>query len=97
MLPLLGQLTPGSPVMRELAEPAPDCRTRFLVFPATSTTWSGRAETPGWNIPDLTVRNVPVSGVGHLSMPNNSSIAFTIASALTELDPFETPERSDPA
>src|SRR3712207_7796562 len=30
MLPLAGQLTPGSSVLRELAEPAPECRTRFL-------------------------------------------------------------------
>jgi hypothetical protein len=40
--------------------------------------------------PDLQVSNIPLSGVGHLSMPNNGQVAFRIASALAELDPFET-------
>ena len=97
MLPLLGQLTPGSPVLRELAEPAPDCRTRFLVFASDLDHMVRPSRNARLEHPDLTVRNVSVSGVGHLSMPNNPSIAFTIASALTELVPFETPERSDPA
>jgi triacylglycerol lipase len=91
-LPLLGQLTPGSPVLRALAEPAPDCRTRFLVFASdldhmVRPTGNARLEHP-----DLSVRNVAVHGVGHLSLPNNASVAFTIASTLTELDPFETSE-----
>ena len=47
--------------------------------------------------PDLSVRNVAIQGVGHLSLPNNSSVAFTIASALTELDLFETSETPGPA
>jgi pimeloyl-ACP methyl ester carboxylesterase len=91
MLPLLGQLTPGSPVLRELAEPAPDCRTRFLVFASDLDHVVRPSRNARLEHPDLSVRNIAVSGVGHLSMPNNSSIAFTIASALTELDPFETP------
>jgi triacylglycerol lipase len=36
--------------------------------------------------PDLNVRNIAVHGVGHLSMPNNGRIAFTIARALQQLD-----------
>ena len=97
MLPLLGQLTPGSPVLRELAEPAPDCRTRFLVFASDldhliRPTGNARLEHP-----DLSVRNVAVRGVGHLSLASNSFVTFTIASALTELDPFETPDPPDPA
>ena len=51
MLPLLGQLTPGSPVLRELAEPAPDCRTRFLVFASDLDHVVRPAATPGWSIP----------------------------------------------
>jgi triacylglycerol lipase len=96
-LPLAGQLTPGSSVLRELAEPAPHCRTRFLVFASdldhmVRPTGNARLEHP-----DLSVRNIDVRGVGHLSLPNNASVAFTIASALTELDPFETSEPPDPA
>ena len=41
--------------------------------------------------PDLQVENVFVRGIGHLSLPNNGQVAFRIASALAELDPFETP------
>jgi len=90
MLPLLGQLTPGSPVLRELAEPAPGCRTRFLVFASdldhmVRPTGNARLEHP-----DLSVRNIAVRGVGHLSLTNNSLVSCTIASALTELDLFET-------
>lgn len=96
MLPLLGQLTPGSSVLRELAEPTPGCRTQFLVFASdldhmVRPTGNARLEHP-----DLCVRNVTVRGVGHLSLANNSSVAFTIASALTELDPFETSQPPSP-
>ena len=93
MLPLLGQLTPGSPVLRELAEPASYCRTRFLVFASDLDHLVRPTSNARLDHPDLSVRNVEVRGVGHLSLTNNSWVAFTIASALTELDPFET---SDP-
>jgi triacylglycerol lipase len=90
ILPLVDQLTPDSAMIRELAEPAPDCGTRFVAFYSDidHLVWprrNGRLDHP-----DLQVRNVPVSGVGHLSMPNNSSVAFKICSTLAELDPFET-------
>jgi hypothetical protein len=96
-LPLLGQLTPGSSVLRELAEPAPDCRTRFLVFASDLDHVIRPSDNARLEHPDLSVRNVAVRGVGHLSLPSNSSVAFTIASALTELDPFETSETPGPA
>ena len=97
MLPLASQLTPGSSVLRELAEPAPECRTRFLVF-ASDLDHMVRPASNGRLVhPDLSVRNVAVRGVGHLSLPNNASVAFTIASALTELDPFETSDPPTPA
>ena len=43
-----------------------------------------------------TVGNIPVTGVGHLSMPNNGQVAFKITSALAELDPFETRRAGPP-
>jgi triacylglycerol lipase len=90
MLPLLDQLTPESSVIRELAEPAPGCRTRFVVFYSDidHVVWPSR--NARLDHPDLQVRNISVSGVGHLSMPNNGQVAFRIASAVAELDPFET-------
>lgn len=91
LLPLFGQLTPGSAVLRELAEPAPHCRTRFLAFASDLDHMVWPRSHARLEHPDLQVRNVDVQGVGHLSLPNNASVAFTIASALTELDPFEAP------
>ena len=85
MLPLFDQLTPESTLIGELAEPAPGCRTRFVVFYSDidHVIWPSR--NARLEHPDLQVRNIPVSGVGHLSMPNNGQVAFKIASALAEL------------
>lgn len=90
MLPLLDQLTPRSHIISELAEPAPGCRTRFVAFYSDidHVVWPTR--NARLEHPDLTVRNIPVRGVGHLSMPNNGQVAFRIALALAELDPSET-------
>ena len=91
LLPLVRQLTPGSPVIRELAEPAQGCRTRFIAFFSDID----HLVVPGRNAridhPDLNVQNIAALGVGHLSMPNNRKIAFTIAQALYELDPAGAP------
>ena len=79
-------------MLRELAEPAPDCRTRFLAFASDLDHMVWPRRNARLEHPDLQVRNVAVQGVGHLSLPNNASVAFTIASALTEVEPFTTPE-----
>jgi triacylglycerol lipase len=86
LLPLVRQLAPSSPVIQELAEPAPGCRTRFIAFhsdidPVIVPSGNARLEHP-----DLNVRNIGVRGVGHLSLPHNGRIAFTIAEALRHLD-----------
>ena len=90
LLPLVRQLTPDSPVIRELAEPAPGCRTRFVAFYSDID----HLVVPGSNArmdhPDLNVQNIVAHGVGHLSMPNNRQIALTIAQALRQLDPDGT-------
>ena len=91
LVPLVGQLTPQSPVIRELAEPAPGCRTRFLAFHSDIDHVIWPTRNARIDHPDLRVTNIPVRGVGHLSMPNNTWIAFTIAEALRELDPNGTP------
>ena len=90
MLPLLDQLTPDSELIRELAQPAPGCRTRFLAFYSDIDHMVWPSRNARLDHPDLPVRNVSVRGVGHLSMPNNGQVAFKISSALAELDPFET-------
>ena len=87
LLPLVRQLTPGSPVIRELAEPALGCRTRFIAFFSDIDHLVVPGRYARIDHPDLNVQNIAAPGVGHLSMPNNRRIAFTIAQALCELAP----------
>ena len=80
--PLVRQLRPGSPVLRELAEPAPEVGTAVtaiysnldeMVLPISS----GRCEHP-----DLRARNVLVRGVGHMSLPIHRAVADEVAATL---------------
>lgn len=91
LLPLIRQLTPNSAVIQELAQPAPGCRTRFISFYSDIDHLIVPSGNARLDHPDLNVQNIPVCGVGHLSMPNNGRIAFTIAQALRELDPDGAP------
>jgi Palmitoyl protein thioesterase len=84
--PLVRQLRPGSDVIRELAEPAPGCRTRFLAI------WSDLDQviTPKRSAtivhPDLNARNVFVRGVGHMSLPVDGRVVHEICTTLGHLD-----------
>jgi len=71
---------------QELAEPAPGCRTRFIAFHSDIDPLIVPSRNARLDHPDLNVQNIAVRGVGHLSMPNNGRIAFTIAEALRQLD-----------
>ncbi|WP_242611164.1 esterase/lipase family protein [Blastococcus saxobsidens] len=80
--PLVRQLRPGSPVLRELEEPAPGCRTRVtavysdldqLVLPTSS----GRCDHP-----DLGARNLLFRGVGHMSLPMHRGVLDEVATTL---------------
>lgn len=86
MVPLIRQLRPDSDLIAELNEPAPGCDTRFIAFHSDLD----QLILPGRNArivhPDLRVRNVPVHGVGHMSLTNDGGIAFQIAAALAQLD-----------
>jgi pimeloyl-ACP methyl ester carboxylesterase len=94
---LVRQLTPESPVIRELAEPAAGCRTRFVAFYSDIDHLIVPSRNARLDHPDLDVRNVAVRGVGHLSMPSNGGIAHTIAAVLRELDPDGTQTEAGPA
>src|SRR4051812_15824114 len=89
--PMIRQLRPGSPVLQELAEPAPGCRTRVtavysdldqIVLP----TRSGRCDHP-----DLATRNVLVRGVGHMSLPINRTVVDEVAATLAGRRPASAP------
>jgi triacylglycerol lipase len=80
--PLVRQLRPGSPLMRELAEPVAGCRTRItavysdldqVVVPSAA----GRCDHP-----DLQARNVLVRGVGHMSLPIHRGVVDEVAATL---------------
>jgi hypothetical protein len=80
--PLIRQLRPGSPVLQELAEPAPGFRTRMtavysdldqMVIPTSS----GRCDHP-----DIGARNVLFHGIGHTSLPRNGGVVDEVAATL---------------
>ena len=80
--PLIRQLRPGSPVIRELEEPSPDCRTPVTAIysdldQVVVPTSSGRCEHP-----DLQARNVLVRGVGHMSLPRHRGVVDEVAATL---------------
>ena len=85
------QIRIGGDLIEELAQPAADCRTRFiavwsdidqLVIPQTHA----RIDHP-----DLRARNVLVRGVGHLSLPVDGRVVREIAGALALLDGPDSP------
>ena len=83
---LCRQLRPGSDVYAELERPAPGCQTRFIAY------WSDLDQliVPKRNARithrDLSVRNVLVRGVGHMSLPIQPRLAREISDALSQLD-----------
>ena len=87
VLPLVRQLTPGSALLTELAEPAPDCQTRFLAFWSDLDQLVVPRQNAAIDHPDLAVTNVAVRGVGHMSLTNNRPIATQIAGVLANLTP----------
>ncbi len=80
--PLVRQLRPGSPVIRELAEPAPGVRTPVTAIysdldQVVLPTSAGRCDHP-----DLQARNVLVRGVGHMSLPFHRTVLDEVAVTL---------------
>ncbi|MGZ4612678.1 MAG: esterase/lipase family protein [Kineosporiaceae bacterium] len=91
--PLIRQQRPDSPVLRELALPAADCRTKItaiysdldeLVLPISS----GRCDHP-----DLGARNVLVRGVGHMSLSFHRAVLDEVAATLAGLRRPAAPRR----
>ena len=84
--PLVRQLRPSSDLMAELDEPAPGCRTRFLVFYSDVDQLIVPQRRARIDHPDLHARNVRIRGVGHLSLPIDGDVVHRISSALSHLD-----------
>jgi pimeloyl-ACP methyl ester carboxylesterase len=83
--PLVRQLRPGSPLLQELADPAPGYRTPLTAIysdldQVVLPTSAGRCEHP-----DLAARNVLVRGVGHMSLPIHRQVVDEVAATLAGL------------
>jgi pimeloyl-ACP methyl ester carboxylesterase len=92
--PLIRVLRLGSDLVRELAEPAPGCRTRFVSFwsdgdPIVVPRTSARLEHP-----DLDVHNVLVRGVGHSSLLVDGRVVHELVATLADLDARPVRSRS---
>ncbi|MFK4150910.1 esterase/lipase family protein [Streptomyces fungicidicus] len=87
--PIVRQMRPGSPVLEELAQPAPGCRTHFVAFWSDLDHIMDPLESACIEHPDLTTANVRVSGVGHLALPVHPAVATGIREALDTARPGE--------
>jgi triacylglycerol lipase len=84
--PLVKQLRPDSDLMTELAEPAPDCPTRFVAFYSDVDQLIVPQRRARIRHPDLIARNIRVDGVGHLSLPFHGDVVHQITGMLSHLD-----------
>ncbi|MEI5524107.1 alpha/beta fold hydrolase [Streptomyces brasiliscabiei] len=80
--PIVRQMRPGSEVLEELKEPAPDCRTHFVAFWSDLDHVMAPLETACVNHPDLMAQNIRVTGIGHLALPVHPAVAAGIREAL---------------
>jgi pimeloyl-ACP methyl ester carboxylesterase len=80
------QLRPGSELMQELAAPAAGCRTRFVAFWSDLDQLIVPQRAAALDHPDLAARNVPLRGVGHMSLPISGQVVHEIATLLAHLD-----------
>jgi hypothetical protein len=84
---LCRQLRPGSGLMRELAEPVPECRTRFLAYWSDLDQMVLPQDHARLEHPDLAAHNIQVRGLGHMSLPISGRVVHGISTALAHLDP----------
>jgi len=84
--PLVKQLRPDSDLMEELAEPAPDCQTRFVAFYSDVDQLIVPQRRARIRHDDLIARNIRVDGVGHLSLPFDGEVVHQITGMLSHLD-----------
>ncbi|SHG51760.1 Triacylglycerol esterase/lipase EstA, alpha/beta hydrolase fold [Streptoalloteichus hindustanus] len=92
---LARQLRPGSPLLAELAEPAPGCRTRFVAVWSDLDQVVLPRESARLTHPDLTVEVHRVCDVGHLSLPMAARAVAVVVTALTRS--AESPRDGQPA
>ncbi|NUU26089.1 MAG: alpha/beta fold hydrolase [Streptomycetaceae bacterium] len=67
--PLVRELCPDSPVVAELAGPAPGCTTKFVAYWGDLDPFVVPCSSGALEHPDLDTTSVLVSGAGHLTLP----------------------------
>lgn len=83
---LTKQLRPGSGLMRELDQPVPSCRTRFVAYWSDLDQMIFPQRFAALEHPDLAARNLDLHGVGHMSLPIIGSVVHGISTTLAHLD-----------
>src|SRR6478735_565722 len=83
---LCRQLRPGSELMRELADPVPDCRTRFVAYWSDLDQMVLPQRHARLDHPDLPAANVEMHGLGHMSLPISGRVVHGISTTLAHLD-----------
>lgn len=76
------QLHPGSDLLRELEEPAPGCRTRFLAVWSRQDQLIVPQSAARLEHPDLQVTEVELEHVGHLSMTIDPEVVHLVTRLL---------------
>jgi hypothetical protein len=89
-LPITRQLRPDSDVIRELAEPAPGCRSRFATFWGDMDQLVLPVRHARLDHPDLAAENILVPGAGHLALPVHGAVLSGIRRVL-EQQPRQRP------
>ncbi len=83
---LMQQMRPDSALLRELALPAPGCRTRFISYWSDSDEAVLPQRSAALRHPDLRSSNVRLHGAGHLTLPMMGEVVHGISTALAFLD-----------
>jgi pimeloyl-ACP methyl ester carboxylesterase len=84
--PLIRQLRPDSDLVNELAEPAPQCATRFVAVHSDIDQMIVPARSAMITHPDLDARNLPARGIGHLALPVSGRVVHQICTSLVLTD-----------
>lgn len=80
------QLSPDGDLIRELAEPAPDCRTRMVSYYSDMDQMVLPTANGAIRHPDLTYSNIELHRVGHMSLVAHSTVVGQIGDLLSQLD-----------